>query len=72
MQIPPEPEAMDGGSEDAHADEDADRRQIRERDLMRELDRMTGRGGGGGTGAFRPPSNHPERARPSRAEEVEE
>jgi hypothetical protein len=59
VQIPPSSEATDGGSQDAHADEDADRRQTRERDLMRELDRMTG-----------PRADHSERARPSRAEEV--
>jgi hypothetical protein len=69
MQIPPDSEATDGGSQDAHDDEDADRR-TRERDLMRELDRMTGQRAGGETQPSRPSSDHPKPARPSRAEEV--
>ena len=72
MKTPPESVAPDGGSQDEHADEDADRHQTRERDLMRELDQVTGRTAEGEMRAPRHASPNPRTARrhPERAEEV--
>ena len=56
MEVPPDSEASDSGSQAPRDGEDADRRQTRERDLMRELDRVTGRRAGGAT---RRPGPHP-------------
>jgi hypothetical protein len=59
MHISPEPDAPEGSSQDAPSHEEADQRHARERDLMRELDQVTGR-------------THPRKARedPVPAEEV--
>jgi hypothetical protein len=70
VKTPPESVAPDGGSQDEHADEGADQHQTRERDLMRELDQVTGRKAE--TRAARHSSPNPRTARrhPERAEEV--
>jgi hypothetical protein len=47
MQIPPESEDSDSGSQAPRSAEGADQRETRERDLMRELDEVTGRRVGG-------------------------
>jgi hypothetical protein len=43
MQNSPNSDAPEGGSQDAPSHEEADQRHARERDLMRELDQVTGR-----------------------------
>jgi hypothetical protein len=43
MRIPPESEDPDSGSKPPRGAEGADQRETRERDLMRELDEVTGR-----------------------------
>ena len=72
MKTPPESVAPDGGSQDERADEDADRHQTRERDLMRELDQVSGRRADGEASAPRHASTNQRTARrhPERAEEV--
>jgi hypothetical protein len=64
--------APDGGSQDEQADEGADRHQTRERDLMRELDQVTGRRVGGGPRTPRPssPEKGTARGEEAPAEEV--
>jgi hypothetical protein len=72
MQVSPESDASEGGSQDAHSHEEADQRHARERDLMRELDRITGRAADANEGA---PDTGPQPetgADSHRAEEVDE
>jgi hypothetical protein len=72
VQVPPESEPSDSSSQPASGDEGGDQRQKRERDLMRELDEVTGRRGEGETRAPRSSSRSQRLARqqPNRAEEV--
>jgi hypothetical protein len=63
MRISPEPDAPEGGSHEAQGHEEADQRHARERDLMRELDEVTGR-------TSSTPKPRPAREHPVRAEEV--
>ncbi len=71
MQIPPESDASNSGSQPAGAEEDSNRRQTRERDLMLELDQVTRRQGKGDTKAPRASSAQREaRTDASRAEEA--
>jgi len=72
VQVPPESEESQSGSPASPTGEDADRRETRERDLMRELDELTGRRVEGETRSSRPSSPDPREAPhdPSGAEEV--
>jgi hypothetical protein len=72
VQIQPDSGATESGSRSTPDRDDADQREVRERDLVRELDQMTGRRAEGESEEPdpRPLNPKPARAQRSPAEEV--